>query len=174
MSEPLDENLVVASRGGDKSAYALLVKRHYKHVFIMCLGVLGRVHDAEDAAQEAMLKGFVNIGRLLDGSLFDAWILRIARNICSDYVRKRIQAREIAVDRQEMQSQTESQDYQLERALEQLPAKTRLPVVMYFLDGASVKTVARRLDMSHSGVYLRLRTGIGQLHDFMVSKGDQK
>lgn len=174
MSELLDENLVVASLGGDKSAYALLVKRHYKRVFIMCLGILGRVHDAEDAAQEAMLKGFVNIGRLRDASRFDAWISKIARNICSDHIRKRIQAREIAVDKQQMETQTESQDNQLERALEQLPEKTRLPVVMYFLDGASVKTVARRLDMSHSGVYQRLRTGLGQLHDFMVSKGDPK
>ena len=173
MSEPFDENLVLASRTGDKSAYAALVKRHYKRVFIMCLGILGRVHDAEDAAQEAMLKGFVNIGRLRDASRFDAWISRIARNICSDHVRKRIQAKRIAVDKQQMQTQTENQDAHLQRALEQLPENTRLPLVMYFLDGASVKTVARRLNLSHSGVYLRLRTGIGQLHDFMVSKESQ-
>ena len=173
MSEPLDENLVLASGAGDKNAYALLVKRHYKRVFIMCLGILGRVHDAEDAAQEVMLRGFVNIGRLRDASRFDAWISRIARNICSDHVRKRMQARQIAVEKQQMQTQTENQDYHLQRALEQLPEKTRLPLVMYFLDGTSVKTVARRLNMSHSGVYQRLRCGMSQLHGFMVSKETQ-
>jgi len=173
LSEPLDENLVLASRAGDKNAYALLVKRQYKRVFIMCLGILASVHDAEDAAQEAMLKGFVNIRRLRDASRFDAWISRIARNICSDHVRKRIQARQIAVDRQPMQTQTESQDNHLQQALEQLPEKTRLPLVMYFFDGASVKTVARRLNMSASGVYQRLRTGISQLHSVMVSKETQ-
>lgn len=173
MSEPLDENLVLASRAGDKNAYAVLVKRQYKRVFIMCLGILASVHDAEDAAQEAMLKGFVNIRRLRDASRFDAWISRIARNICSDHVRKRMQARQIAVDRQQMQTQTESQDDHLQRALEQLPEKTRLPLVMYFFDGASVKTVARRLNMSASGVYQRLRTGISQLHSVMVSKETQ-
>ena len=173
MSEPLDENLVLASRAGDKSAYAVLVKRQYKRVFIMCLGILANVHDAEDAAQEAMLKGFLNVRRLRDVSRFDAWISRIARNICSDHVRKRIQARRIAVDKQQMQTQTESQDDHLQRALEQLPEKTRLPLVMYFFDGASVKTVARRLNMSASGVYQRLRTGISQLHDVMVSKETQ-
>jgi len=173
LSEPLDENLVLASRAGDKNAYAVLVKRQYKRVFIMCLGILASVHDAEDAAQEAMLKGFVNIRRLRDASRFDAWISRIARNICSDHVRKRMQARQIAVDRQQMQTQTESQDDHLQRALEQLPEKTRLPLVMYFFDGASVKTVARRLNMSASGVYQRLRTGISQLHSVMVSKETQ-
>ena len=72
-----------------------------------------------------------------------------------------------------MQTQTENQDAYLQRALEQLPEKTRLPLVMYFLDGTSVKTVARRLNMSNSGVYLRLRTGIRQLHNMMVSKETQ-
>ena len=61
----------------------------------------------------------------------------------------------------------------LQQALEQLPEKTRLPLVMYFFDGASVKTVARRLNMSASGVYQRLRTGISQLHSVMVSKETQ-
>lgn len=173
MSEPLDEKLVLASRGGERSAYAALVKRHYKRVFMMCLGILGRVHDAEDAAQEAMLKGFVNIGRLRDARRFEAWISKIARNICSDHVRKRIQARQIATGKQQMQTQTEIQDYNLERALERLPENTRLPVVMYFLEGAGVKALAQRLNMSHSGVYLRLRTGIRQLYKMMVSKETQ-
>jgi RNA polymerase sigma-70 factor (ECF subfamily) len=141
---------------------------------MLCLGILGRVHDAEDAAQEAMLKGFVNIGRLRDASRFDAWISKIARNICSDYVRKRMRARERESSRQQMESQSEIADYNLERALEELPEKIRLPLVMHFLDGASVKSVAERLDLSHSGVYLRLRTGISQLHKLMVSKESEK
>ena len=174
MSEPLDEKLVLASRGGERSAYATLVRRYYKRVFIMCLGVLGSVHDAEDAVQEAMLKGFVNIGGLRDASKFEAWIMKIARNICSDYVRKRVLARQTESSRQEMGTQTAIADCKLERALEQLPEKTRLPLVMHFLDGASVKAIAGRLNLSHSGVYLRLRTGIGQLHKLMFSKESEK
>ena len=34
-----DENLVVACQAGDRSAYELIVKRHYKHVFLVCLGI---------------------------------------------------------------------------------------------------------------------------------------
>jgi RNA polymerase sigma-70 factor (ECF subfamily) len=53
----LDENVVRACRQGDSDAYAVLVNRHYRHVFALCLGVLGNIHDAEDIAQDAMLKG---------------------------------------------------------------------------------------------------------------------
>ena len=69
-----------------------------------------------------------------------------------------------------MEGQSEIADYNLERALEKLSEKMRLPLVMYFLDGASVKAIAGRLKLSRSGVYLRLRTGISQLHKLMVSK----
>ena len=44
-----DEKLVAGARRGEKSAYAVLVKRHYRGVFAVCLGVLGNVHDAEDS-----------------------------------------------------------------------------------------------------------------------------
>jgi RNA polymerase sigma-70 factor (ECF subfamily) len=60
LEESLDESVVRACQQDDKSAYAVLVKRHYREVFALCLGILGNLHDAEDVAQEAMLKGFLN------------------------------------------------------------------------------------------------------------------
>ncbi len=79
MSEQSDENLVDASRTGDNGAYAALAKRYYKSVFIVCLGMLGNVHDAEDIAQETMLKGLIKIKDLRDSSQFGSWIIRIAK-----------------------------------------------------------------------------------------------
>ena len=86
MSDFSDDILVAASRRGDKSAYALLVKRHYRHVFAVCLGVLGNVDDAEDISQDAMLKGFLKIRKLCSDEQFDQWILRIAKNLCIDFL----------------------------------------------------------------------------------------
>ncbi len=79
MDDRLDETLVCACKQGDTDAYAVLVKRYYRHVFAMCFGVLGNVHDAEDIAQDAMLKGLLKIKKLGRGEQFEAWILRIAK-----------------------------------------------------------------------------------------------
>lgn len=54
MTELSDEQLVEASRAGDKEAYAALANRYYERVFIRCLGMLGNVHDAEDITQDAV------------------------------------------------------------------------------------------------------------------------
>ncbi len=74
-----DKNLVLACRTGDRKAYAVLVKKYYRQVFLICMGILGNVHDAEDIAQDAMLKGFMEIKRLRDGSRFCPWVVKIAR-----------------------------------------------------------------------------------------------
>ena len=60
----MEEELVLACRGGDKGAYASLVRTHTRSIFAICLGMLGNVHDAEDAAQETFVRAFGQIGRV--------------------------------------------------------------------------------------------------------------
>ena len=62
-----DKTLVAQACSGSRQAYAELIRRHYKAVFLACLGRVGRTCDAEDTAQETFLKGFTEIRRLRDG-----------------------------------------------------------------------------------------------------------
>ncbi len=196
MDERCDKDLVIASCGGDRTAYASLVRRHYGHVFLVCLGVLGNVHDAEDVAQDAMIRGFRRVRQFRDASQFGAWIVAIARNLSINQLRKR-KSREEAVsewsavpgvarvagilpacsegvppsDRgRDVRDTDASED--LQRAVARLPSDLRLPLVMYYFDGQDVKTVARMLEMSPSGVYLKLRTAIKELHEMLTTQGD--
>ena len=172
MNNRSDENLVAASQKGDKSAYALLVKRHYKHVFIVCLGVVGNIEDAEDTAQEAMLKGFVQIGKLRNSSQFGPWITRIARNFCINLVRRKQRAKQTVAEKATQSNRRLSQNDSLQKAIENLPLEIRLPLVMYYFDGQSVQTVANNLNISTSAVYLKLRTAIKELHRMLTGQGE--
>ena len=173
MNDRSDENLVMASREGDKGAYALLVRRHFKHVFIACLGVVGNVEDAEDATQEALLKGFVQIQKLRDSSQFGPWVAKIARNMCINLVRKKQRGRQLIADKVTRPSGTQSENDSLQKAIDNLPLEIRLPLVMYYFDGRSVQTVANSLKMSTSAVYSRLRTAIKELHRLLAGQGDR-
>ncbi len=194
----------MASSRGDRSAYAGLVRRHYNHVFLVCLGVLGNVHDAEDVAQEAMLKGFERIRQLRAGAQFGGWVVAIARNLSINQLRKRKTAEKAVSEwsvgsgaacvegilpsgvadvpsaiRRRDAFGTRGQDARdtsaledLQQAVARLPWDLRLPLVMYYFDGQDVKAVAERLDISTSGVYLKLRTAIKELHDILTMQGD--
>ncbi|MBN1507894.1 MAG: RNA polymerase sigma factor [Sedimentisphaerales bacterium] len=173
MDERSDNDLVKASCQGDRTAYAVLVRRHYDHAFLVCLGVLGHVHDAEDATQEAMIKGFERIRQLRQASQFGPWVATIARNLSVNQLRKR-KTTDKAIDAEEILRRREgrSAHEDLEQAVARLPWDLRLPLVMYYFDGQNVKTVAERLEISTSGVYQKLRDAIKELHEILTTQGD--
>ena len=174
MDERSDNDLVMASSRGDRTAYAVLVRRHYSQTFLVSLGVLGHVHDAEDVAQEAMIKGFERIRQLRTGSQFGAWVGAVARNLSINLLRKR-KMTEKALNAEESlrRRPARSACEDLQEAVARLPRDLRLPLVMYYYDGQNVKTVAEKLEISTSGVYQKLRTAIEELHEILTTQGDK-
>lgn len=173
MDGSMDKTRVAAACSGDKQAYAELIRLHYKAVFLTCLGILGQPCDAEDVAQEVLIKGFTEIYRLRDGAQFGCWIIRIAKNESINFLRKRQRMARSEDDRVSPPSEKEiAHSIDLDRALARLPETLRLPLVMYYLNGQNVKRVADRLGMSASNVYQRLRMGLQELHRLLVEQGD--
>ena len=172
MNDRSDENLVMASRKGDKSAYALLIRRHYKHVFIVCLGVAGNIEDAEDATQEAILKGYLQLKKLRNSSQFGPWDTKIARNLCLNIVRRKQRTRKIIADKATPPVGIRSENERLQQAIGDLPLEIRQPLVLYYFDGQSVQTVASNLKVSTSIVYSRLRAAINELHRLLDGQGE--
>ncbi len=168
-----DTELVGAVCQGDKSAYAVLVRRHYKHVFLTCLGMLGNVHDAEDMAQDAMMAGYEKIQQLRNPAQFGSWIVKIGRNLSINFLRRKCVTERALDSKRHEPIFAEGGDDRLQEALAQLPWDLRTPLVMYYFDGRSVKAVAEKLDISPSGVYIKLRTAIQELHDMLTSSGDE-
>jgi RNA polymerase sigma-70 factor (ECF subfamily) len=165
-----DKDVIGACQKGDKAAYAVLVERHYRGVFALCLGMLGNIHDAEDTTQEAMLKGFMRIKMLNRFKLFEPWILQIARNLCIDFLRrqKRIRASGAKESRQ-TGSQTSDND-DLQRAIRRLPQELRVPLTMFYFDGRNARTIAEKLNISHSGACRRIRAARRQLHELLAER----
>ena len=82
----------------DRADYESLVTKYYAQVLAVCLGVLNNFHDAEDIAQEAMLKGYQKMSSRIHQEHFRPWILRIAKNSCIDHLRKKKRIRPIVDD----------------------------------------------------------------------------
>jgi RNA polymerase sigma-70 factor (ECF subfamily) len=173
-----DKILVAASREGDKNAYAVLVQRHYRHVFAMCFGMLANVHDAEDIAQDTILKGLSKIAELREGVQFGSWILRIAGNLCIDFLRRRkrvklANAEHLAQPKQiatypALRETNENHD--IHHAIERLPKELRLPLVMYYFENKNAKAIAERLNISHSGACQKIRSARQQLHEILTGR----
>jgi RNA polymerase sigma-70 factor (ECF subfamily) len=154
-----DKALVAASRGGNREAYAELVRRYSKRVFAVCYGFVRGVEDAEDLAQEALLKGYRKIARLGDGAKFGSWISRIARNTCLDHLRRRPR-REIALvdlpERPDPRSELKPEHIDLREAIGRLPEEYRVPLLSYYFNGRNTNHIAEALGISRATVHTRL------------------
>jgi RNA polymerase sigma-70 factor (ECF subfamily) len=136
--------------------------------------MLGTVHDAEDIAQDAMLKGLTEIRKLRDGSQFGWWIAKTAKNLCINFVQRKKRAGRIIGERATRQSLPVTEIDDLQGAIVRLSPEIRLPLVMYYFDGENVKDVAQKLNLSGSAVYARLRTATKQLHKLLAEEGEAK
>jgi len=181
----VETELVSACRRGDKSAYASLVRMQTRGIFAICLGMLGNVHDAEDATQEVFVKAFSHIHELRADSQFRPWIARTARNLCLDLLRRRKRGQEILSihgstrtpdGRQEAKSYEaqllRQEDRQrLTQSLARLPEKYRVPLMLYYFDGHNTENVARMLDLNPSGVLTRLSRARKELRRMLQEQG---
>ena len=168
MDQSMSENLFVACRQGDKKSYASLVKKCYRSVFAVCLGMLGNIHDAEDATQEAVLKGFRNIRKLEKTEQFEAWILRIAKNLCIDFLRRKKREKIIHAEQMKSQHGETNENHELWQAIRRLPQELRLPLTMFYFEQKNAKIIAEKLEISHSGACQRIRDARKMLHEILT------
>jgi RNA polymerase sigma-70 factor (ECF subfamily) len=81
--EPAAERaLIRAGLAGDRAALEQLLAPHQRSLVAVCYGVLGNTEDAEDAAQETLLRALRALSRFRGDCAFRSWLIRIALNLC--------------------------------------------------------------------------------------------
>jgi RNA polymerase sigma-70 factor (ECF subfamily) len=127
-------------------------------------GVLRNSADAEDVAQEALLRAYQRFERLRDRTRFRAWLVRIAFRLAIDRTRssKRREVRETLWSQQAPAASTEdvaaASEFQahLEDAMDELPEKHRLVLLLAAMQGHSLDEVAEMLCLPVGTVKSRL------------------
>ncbi len=89
ITNPQERQLLAAARGGDQEAYRRLVEPRHAELHAHCYRMLGSVHDAEDALQDALLRAWRGLPRFEGRSSLRSWLYRIATNSCMDVVARR-------------------------------------------------------------------------------------
>jgi RNA polymerase sigma-70 factor (ECF subfamily) len=169
-SDRSDEELVAAAQRGDAAAMDALLRRHYDRVHAVCRRIAGSTRDADDAAQEAMIRVVRSLDKFDGRSAFSTWVYRIATNTSLDELRKRKRRPQLhTVDDDEAPEPADELSHRtvdavadrlaIDEALAELPEDFRIPVVMRDVGDLDYAEIALELDVPVGTVKSRIARG---------------
>ena len=155
-----DATLVAAAGRGDAAAFRTLVDRHLSGVLIIARRMLRDDAEAEDVAQEAMLRMWRSAEGLEVGALgLRPWLRRVVSNLCVDRMRsgKRLTVTDEVPEQIEpatQHSQLEAQDtsQRVDAALKALPDRQRTALTLFHYEGLSQLEVGKMMGISDEAV----------------------
>ncbi|MFT5431041.1 MAG: RNA polymerase sigma-70 factor (ECF subfamily) [Myxococcota bacterium] len=158
----LASDLVVRARTGDKPAFDRLARNHHEWLVRYLLFMLGNQGDAEDVAQDTLLRSWLAIGELRDSNGFQAWIRQIATHQAYNH-RRGQQTRARYTDAAPKRTRTpsgeaafEARDL-VESVLMKLPYPYREALVLRHVECLSVSEIATMLSIGESAAKMRLK-----------------
>ncbi len=164
----------------DTAAFEILYQEYYPRVFALCRFLLPSQHSAEDAAQETFARAYRSFAQYTPGRPFWQWISAIAHRHCVDQLRERHRWRPLEGDAQEVIDRLQApepvnidaliirEDQQrLRRAIDQLPEKYRVPLVLAYLGNLSYDQIAQLLEITPNHVGVLLLRARQQLRDHL-------
>ena len=139
--------------------------------FRVARGVLHNAADAEDVAQEALLRAYRRFDRLRDRSRFRAWLVRTTFRLALDQARssRRREQREtvwaVETPKPTAEDMAASSEFgrRLSQAMESLPEKFRLVLLLASMDGHTSEEIAKLLQVPVGTVKSRLHSARKQL-----------
>jgi len=144
-----DAALVNQARLGDRDAFGRLVERYERGVLAVTSGVIGRHHEARDAAQEAFLYAWRKLGQLRSPDRFAGWLMQIARRCARRAARKAARLPAPVADGQVVEVRDapplSDESKRMQTLLARLPAQEQVVVSLRYLDGLKVAQVAEAL-----------------------------
>jgi RNA polymerase sigma-70 factor, ECF subfamily len=182
-----DVDLVSKATAGDRHAFSVLCGR-YRHRIWRIAASVARGADAEDLAQEAVVRAYCALGGYRGEAPFEAWLCRIALNAAHDYVRSAWRRRVTLFDQlpdegapapDSPQGEVERRELQqrVREAVAGLPENQRVPIWLHFFEGFTLAEVARLERIPEATARSRVRAGLRRLSlaldDLLAGAGEQ-
>lgn len=145
----------------DKEAFTAEVLEAEKSMYHIAKSILGNDEDCADAMQNAILSAYSKLHMLKNEAYFKTWLIKILMNQCYQMIREK----KATVSYEEyMESQFPEEYLAMEDRKESevflevmnLQEKYRVPFVLHYVEGYSVKEIAKILEISQQNVKTRL------------------
>ena len=182
-----ESSLIARICEGESSLFATLVKPYERRVYVTALALLRNDADAQDVAQEAILKAFANLRQFRGESKFSTWLIQITVNEARMRKRKdHVEIMQPIADQRDDEGNYVPRDFadwreipsetlersevrqKLAEALASLGQKYREVFVLRDMQHLSIEETAKALGVSTASVKTRLLRARLMLRDLLA------
>ena len=150
-----DAQLVKRVRAGERDAFGEIVRRHQQALYRHARG-MGLDHDTSlDMVQDGFIKAYARLADCHDGAHVRAWLFKIVRNLCLDYL-KNIRRANISLEDIGDVATSESDDLTLSNVLDKLPVLLREAFLLKHDAEYTYEEIAEMTKSSPSAVKMRV------------------
>lgn len=175
-----DKELLKRALAGDISAFEELVASNEKRIYNLCYRMMKNDQDAQDMAQEALIKAWKNLRNFNLKAAFSTWLYRIAVNTCLDELRKRknsaqsieeLKEKGHLIEDEKSGSFSENSDLkqELSRAMDKLDPNEKIIIVLKDVQGYSYEEIGEILNCPVGTVRSRLSRSRKKLAEICIS-----
>lgn len=155
-AETGDDALMKRVAAGDRTAFAVLMRRHVDRAHALAYRIAGNRGDAEDVVQDAFLKVWTKAAQWRPGTAqFSTWLYRVVFNRCLDLKRRPPNANlddaaEIGDDRPDALAAIEARQRQqrMAAAIAALPERQRAAIALTYTTGLANGVAAEVMEIS--------------------------
>jgi RNA polymerase sigma-70 factor (ECF subfamily) len=171
-----DAELVRRGLLREEAALRALVRRYEQPVFALCFRMLGHRHDAEDAAQEVLVRAVRSLHRWDSDRPMRPWLLTIAANRCRTLLVQRVRWRAVVsmtdgvADPRPNRPRADLQE-ELTAALGQLQLNHRTAFTLFYEQELSCSEVAEIMQCPLGTIKVWLHRARRQLADHLRRRG---
>jgi len=174
-----DDAIIEKVLNGNVNAFSLIVKKYQRPIYNLMLRAVGSEDKAADLAQETFIRAYEKLDLFRPGNKFFSWLYAIGMNLARDFIRKNDKivytlddnTKPVLTDPVE-KNQRNPFDEQIEIshlqfALKKLAIKEREAIILRFGEDLQMKEIAVALDISVSGVKMRIHRGLKKLRELL-------
>lgn len=150
--------------------YALAVERHLDMVYRIALNWFRAPPDAEDAAQNVMLRLWRTDTDFQSGDHLRRWLVKVTVNECKRISMHPWRSRTVPLESCAGPVFEDREKQELYDAVMGLPGKYRVPLYLYYYEGYAVNEVGELLGLKPSTVQTRLARGREKLKTMLTEE----
>lgn len=178
----MDELTLRRAQKGDPAAFEALVTPYENMIWRVCWHYIGQTEDAQDCAQETLLKAWRSIGAFRRDCSLETWLYRVCASVCTDFLRTQKHGktepletlRESGFDPADPAAAPDEsmvfrqENAALRQAIAELPDDMRTALILYAMEKKKYEDIAAIMGTSVGTVKSRINRARAKLQKILI------